>query len=43
MDEWENSNDTSLHEKEDFYSNLNKEEIQIEITCIQKDVVKTLS
>ena len=27
MDEWEKSNETSLLEKEEFYSNLNMEDI----------------
>ena len=27
MDDWEKSNETSLHEKEEFYNNLNMEDI----------------
>ena len=27
MDDWEKINETSLHEKEDFYSNLNMKDI----------------
>ena len=42
MDEWEKFNETSLPEKEEFYSNLNIEDIQIQITCMQIKFVKTL-
>ena len=37
IDEWEKFPETSLPEKEDFYSNLN-----MQITCMQKEFVKTL-
>ena len=42
MDDWEKFNETSLPEKEEFYSNLNMEDITDQITCMQKEFVKTL-
>ena len=39
MDEWEKFNETSLREKEEFYSNLNMEDITMQITCMQKEFV----
>ena len=42
MDEWEKFNETSLPEKEEFYSNLIWRILQIQITCMQKEFVKDL-
>ena len=40
MDEWEKFNETSLPEKEEFYRNLNMEDIT-DVDCImQKKYVK---
>ena len=41
MDDWENFNDTSLSEKEDFYSQLNMEDIT-DADYMQKDFAKIL-
>ena len=41
MDVWEKFNETTLPEKEEFYSNLNLEEI-MQITCMKKEFVKIL-
>ena len=37
-DEWEKFNETSLSEKEEYYSNLNIDGtvLQVHITCMQK-------
>ena len=47
MDDWENFNETSLHEKEVFYSNLNMEGIRdadyVHAKRVYKDSVKILS
>ena len=40
MDEWDKFNETSLPEKDNFYSNLNMKELQIQITIMQKEFVK---
>ena len=40
MDEWDNCNKTSLQEKEDFYSNLNMEDIADAYYMIAKGVCK---
>ena len=37
MDDWEKSNETSLPEKEDFYSQLSMEDITIQIMHTQKE------
>ena len=42
MDDWEKFNETTLPEKEEFYSNLNMEDITDAVTCMQKEFVKTL-
>ena len=43
IDDGEKFNETSLPEKEDFYSHLNmKKTILIQITCLQKEFVKIL-
>ena len=42
MGEWENVNETTLPEKEELYSKLNRKILKIQITCMQKDFVKTL-
>ena len=42
MNEWEKFNETTLPEKEDFYSNLNMEHITDADYIMQKDFVKTL-
>ena len=34
MDDWEKFNETILPDKEEFYSNLNTEVLQMEITCM---------
>ena len=34
MDEWQNVNETTLPEKEEFYSNLNMVILQLQITCM---------
>ena len=41
MDEWEKFNETSMFEKEEFYSNLNMEDIT-DTEHMQKEFVKTL-
>ena len=41
MNYWGNCNDTTLPEKVEFYSSLNME-MQIEITCMQIEFIKTL-
>ena len=40
MDDWEKFNETTLPEKEEFYGNLNMEEITD--TCMEKGSVKIL-
>ena len=42
MDDWEKFNETTLPEKDEFYSNLNMEDITDAVTCMQKEFVKTL-
>ena len=42
MDEWEKFNETTLPEKEEFYSNLDMEILQMQITYMRKEFVKTL-
>ena len=42
MNDWEKFNETSLPEKEDFYSHLNMEILLMEITRAQKENVKFL-
>ena len=42
MGEWEKCNETTLPEKEEFYSNLNMENITNADTCMQKGFVKAL-
>ena len=42
MDDWEKFNEILFPEKEEFYGNLHKEDLQIQITCMQKESVKTL-
>ena len=42
MDDWEEFNETTLPEKEEFYCNLNMEVLQMQITYIEKEFVKTL-
>ena len=42
MDYWEKFNEKSLPEKEELYSNLNLEDLQIRITIMQKEFVKIL-
>ena len=34
LDDWEKFNETALPEKDEFYSNLNMEILQIQITCM---------
>ena len=41
MDDWEKFNETTLPEKEKFYSNLNMEDITDE-DYMQKEFIKTL-
>ena len=40
MDDWEKFNETSLTQKEDFYSHLNMKDILMQIMRTQKDFVK---
>ena len=42
MDEWEKFNETTLPEKQEFYSSLNMKILQMQITYMQKEFVKTL-
>ena len=42
MDDWEKFNETSLPEKEDFYSHLNMEDITDTDTHTEKEFVKIL-
>ena len=42
MDDWQKFNKTTLPEKEKFYSNLNIEDVTMQITCMEKEFVKTL-
>ena len=42
MDDWEKFNETSLPEKEDFYSHLNMEVLLMQIMCMQIEFVKIL-
>ena len=42
MDDWEKFNETTLPEKDEFYSNLNMEDITDAVTCMRKELVKTL-
>ena len=42
MREWEKCNETTLPEKEEFYSNLNMENITDADTCMEKEFVKAL-
>ena len=45
MDKWENFDETTLSEKEEFYSNFNMEqtaELQTQITCMWREFVKIL-
>ena len=42
MDDWENSNETLLPKKEDFYSNLNMEDITETDYAHKKELVKIL-
>ena len=42
MDDWEKFNETSLPEKEDFYSHLNMKILLMHITHAQKEFVKIL-
>ena len=42
MDDWEKFNETSLPEKENFYSNLNMEDITDADYRTQKEFVKIL-
>ena len=42
INDWETFNETTLPEKEEFYSNLNLGILQMQITCMQKEFVKIL-
>ena len=42
MDEWEKFNETTLPEKQEFYSSLNMKILQMQITYMQKEFVKIL-
>ena len=42
MEDWGKFNQTSLFEKGDFYSHLNKEDIITDANYAQKEFVKTL-
>ena len=42
MDDWENSNETLLPKKQDFYSNLNMEDITETDYAYKKELVKIL-
>ena len=42
MDDWEKFDKKSLPEKEQFYSNLNMEDITDAYLCMQKEFVNTL-
>ena len=42
MDDWEKFDETSLLEKEDFYSHLNMELLLIQIMRTQEELVKIL-
>ena len=42
MEDWGRFNQTSLSEKEDFYSHLNKEDIVTDANYAQKELVKIL-
>ena len=41
MDDWEKFNETTLPEKEEFYSNLNMEDITDADSNMKKEFVKT--
>ena len=41
MDDWEKFNETSLPEREEFYSHMNMEDITVQITYMKKEFVKT--
>ena len=40
MEDWKKFNEAILHEKEEFYSNLNMAYITDAVTCMQKRVCK---
>ena len=42
MDKWEEFNETSFPEIQEFYSNLGMENIADTIKCMQKEFLKTL-
>ena len=42
MDSWERFDETSSPDKEDFYSSLNMEKLQILIIGMQKEYLKNL-
>ena len=42
MDDWRKFNETTLLEKQEFYSNLNMEELQMQITCTEKEFAEIL-
>ena len=42
MSDWEKSNGTSLPQKEHFYSQLNMEDILMQVTLVQKEFAKIL-
>ena len=42
MNDWEKFNETSLPEKENFYSHLNMEDIGDAVSCTQKEFLKIL-
>ena len=42
MNDWGKLDETSLSEKEDFYSHLNMEELLMQIMLTQKEFVKIL-
>ena len=42
MDDWEKLNEATLPEKEEFYGNLNMEELQVKITYMEIEFAKTL-